>query len=157
MGLYKTVTLREDLPLSFENDGFELTPEMGEKYKQTRITIQNGQIRSHLEYFCKNASIFDVTGTKIVWGDITPKDVEGMLGVYYILSEHKSFWRPDENAVKGWDFRSKDPNSLSPFRELLPDFEPVVFDIRYVKTNAIARILDGEIQTSEDLISAHYS
>jgi len=38
----------------------------------------------------------------------------------------------------------------------MPDFEPVVFDPKYVKRNAIARIVDGNIETSKDLISAHW-
>lgn len=156
MGLYDTVNLREDLPTSFENDGFELTPQMRAKYLESIIGIMNGQTRSRERYFCKNASIFDVTGTKLAWGDIAPADVVNMLGVYYILSEHKSFWKPDEEAVKGWKFRSEDPNSRSPFRDLLPDFEPQIFDITYVKKSAIARILDGQIETSHDLIFKNY-
>ena len=156
MGLHDTVEFRDDLPLSFENDGFELTPDMRGKYLESIIGVTNGQMRARDKYFCKNASIFDVTGTKLVWGDVAPKDVEQMLGVYYILSEHKSFWKPEEEAVKGWEFRSKDPKSKSPFIDLLPDFEPVVIDLRYVKKNAIARIVDGKIETSDNLISLHY-
>lgn len=156
MGLHDTVKLREDLPTSFKDDEFTLTPEMIEKYKNSKISIQNGQIRSYSRYFCKNGSIFDVTGLKIVWGDIAPEDVKDMLGVYYILSEHKSFWKPDETAIKKSYFRRDDPNSKSPFRDLLPDFEPAVFDPSYVKTHAIARIVDGEIQTSKNLICVHY-
>lgn len=156
MGLYNALQLRKDLPFSFEDDGYELTPEMRTKYSKSIIGVKNGQMRRIDECFCKNGSIFDVTGTKLTWGNIAPKDVTQMLGVYYILSEYKSFWKPDEEAVKGWNFRSEDPNSRSPFRDLLPNFEPVVFDPKYVKRNAIARIVDGEIQTSEELISAHY-
>lgn len=141
MGLHDTVQLREDLPNSFENDGFELSLEMITKYLESKIGIKNGQIRNRDKYFCKNGSIFDVTGTKLAWGDITPRDVEQMLGVYYILSEHKSYFKPDENAVKGWDFRSNDPNSRSPFRDLLPDFEPIVLDINYVKKMPLQELL----------------
>ncbi|PIN81756.1 hypothetical protein COV11_01210 [Candidatus Woesearchaeota archaeon CG10_big_fil_rev_8_21_14_0_10_30_7] len=111
MGLFNTVQFREDLPISFENDGFELTPEMREKYLQSKIRITNGQMRQRDKYFCKNASIFDVTGTKLSWGDIAPRDVTQMLGVYYILSEHKSYWNPDEASVKGWEFRKEDGSS----------------------------------------------
>ena len=156
MSLYDTVQLREDLPISFENDGYELTQEMVAKYLESIIEVTNGQIRKIDEYFCRNGSIFDVTGTKLAWGDIAPRDVAKMLGVYYILTEHKSYWEPDGEAAKGWTLRSEDPNSRSPFRDLLPDLEPAVFDPRYVKRNAIARIVDGEIQTSRDLIHAHY-
>jgi len=156
MGLYDTVLLRENLPLSFENDEYRLTPEMREKYLKSIIGVKNGQIRGRDEYFCKNASIFDVTGTKLVWGDIAPRDVTKMFGVYYILSQHKSYWKPDEEAVRGWKLKGEDPNSMSPFRHMLPDFEPMIFDPKYVKRNAIARIIDGEIQTSRDLIFTHY-
>lgn len=156
MGLHDTVQLRTDLPVSFENDGFELSPEMAGKYLESIVDVREGQMRNRDARFCKNASIFDVTGKKIVWGDIAPADVKRMKGVYYILSEHKSFWDPKESAVKGWNFRGEDPNSKSQFRDSLPDFEPNVFDINYVKRNALARIVDGEIQTSEGLIGAHF-
>ena len=156
MGLYNTVQLREDLPPSFKNDGYELTPEMRAKYLESIIGVTNGQMRGRDEYFCKNGSIFDVTGTKLAWGDIAPRDVTQMLGVYYILSEHKSYWKLDEESVKGWNFRSDDSNSRSPFRDSLPDFELIVFDPKYVKRSAIARIVDGQIQTSRYLIIAHY-
>ena len=156
MGLFDTVKMNQDITSTFENDGFELTEEMIDKYKKSKITIKNGQIRSRDKYFCKNASIFDVTGMKLVWGDIEPNDVKDMQGVYYILSEHKSFWKIDETDVKGWNFRSKDPNSISPFKHLLPDFEPVILDLKYVKKNSIGRIINGEIQTSKWLIYTNY-
>ncbi len=156
MGLYNVVQMMDGLPESFENDSYTLDDKMIEKYKNSKIGIVNGQMRGSDERFCKNTSVFDVTGRKLVWGDIAPGDVEGMLGVYYLLSEHKSFWDPDKVAVKNWGPRSEDPYSLSPFRNLLPTFEPVIFDIAYVKKNAFARIVDGRIETSKEIISNRY-
>lgn len=156
MGLHDVVKMREDLPNNFRwdwiNPKYRLNAKMAEEYKNSVIGVTNGQLRSSEERFCKNASIFDVTGTKIAWGDVAPLDVKLMKGVYYILSEHRSFWHPSENRVKGWSFRKRDPNSRSPFQHLLSDFEAVVFDPSYVRRNAIARIVDGEIQTSRELI-----
>jgi len=152
MGFYDTITLRTDLPDTFENDGYILDEEMNKKYSRSRIKIRNGQVRDGREFFWKNLSVFDVRGMKLAWGDIAPRDVDEMFGAYYLLSEYKSFWSPDDEFVKGWGQRSVDPNSLSQFNGWMPDFEPVVFDIIYVKRNALARILDGQIQSSEDLI-----
>ncbi len=155
MGLYD-INLRIDLPSSFEHDGLVLTPEIMEKYKRSTITLQNGQILEECTRFCKNASIFDLTGTKIVWGDFGPKDVEEMLGVYYVLSEHKSYLDVPKEAVKVHKLHHDDPFSQSPFRHLLPPGEPYILDIGYIKKNAIARIVNGEIQTNRDLIFLHY-
>ncbi|MEK6812372.1 MAG: hypothetical protein AABX76_02330 [Nanoarchaeota archaeon] len=158
MSLFDTVLFREDLPKSFRWDWlkFRMDDEMREKYKRSKIGITDGQIRSREQYFCKNASVFDVAGKKIAWGDVAPLDVKMMEGVYYILSEYKSFWHVPEKGTKEWSFRSKDPNSKSRFQDLLPEFEPTVFKPSYVRRNAIARIVDGEIQTSGRLISRHY-
>jgi|SRR3989344_8772874 len=156
MGLYDAVQLRNDLPLSFENDGFDLTPEVMEKYKRAEISLLEGQMLAGDTRFCKNGSIFDLTGTKIVWGDFGPKDVERMLGVYYVLTEHTSYWTVPKEAVKVHKLHHEDPFSLSPFRHLLPPGEPYVLDLAYIKKNAIARIVDGDIQTSRDLIYLHY-
>ena len=114
MGLEDKIQWKDDLR-SFEDDGYEMTDEMIEKYTKTVITIVNGQTRSRGEYFCKNASIFEVSGIKVAWGDISPKDVESMLWVYYILSEHKSYWDVDKEAVKKYNFKPQDPFSKSPF------------------------------------------
>ena len=154
MGLYDLVKFRTDLSLSFENDGYKLTSEMQKKYKKSKHTIQDGQIKSASQRWCKNVSIFDVSGYKIAWGDIGPKDVKDLLGVYYVLSEHTSFWKPDFKAIKVNGL--KDPFSCSQFRHLCPAVEPILFDIKYVKKNAIARIIDGKIQTSKNLIFCHY-
>jgi len=129
MGLYNTVQLREDLPACFEYDNYSLTLEMQAKYLESRMGVIDGQVRERDEYFCKNASIFDLTGKKLAWGDITPQDVAEMRGVYYILSEYRSYWDRHEEA----------------------DFTP-----EYVKKNAIARIVDGQIQTSRTLIFRNY-
>lgn len=156
MGLYDTVELRNDLQISFENDGFEITNEMIEKYRSSKLCIDNGQVLPRQIYFCKNASVFDLTGTKIVWGDIAPEDVKNMMGVYYILTEHTSYWKPPKYAVRLEQKNGEDPNSNSSFRNILPKKEAVAFDMNYIKRNAIARIVDGKIDTSKDLIMLHY-
>ena len=66
MSLFDTVLFREDLPKSFRWDWlkFRMDDEMREKYKRSKIGITDGQIRSREQYFCKNASVFDVAGKK---------------------------------------------------------------------------------------------
>ena len=123
---------------TFENDGVELTPDMIEKYRNSTTRVANGQTLRSGEWFCKNASIFDVTGAKIAWGDIAPADVENMLGTYYILSQHRSSSLGSELDSAGMVY----PNSV---------------DISCVKENAFARIVDGVIQTSSWLIEENYT
>ena len=128
------VQLNENI-LSFENDGYELTEEMKEKYQKSKIKISNQQLISNDKRFCKNASIFDVTGLKIAWGDIAPEYVNEMFGIYYVLSEYKSLWD---------------------FRKMLPNMEPIAIDINYIKKNAIARIVEGKIETNDNLMFLHF-
>jgi len=141
----------------FADDRYVMAEGMAAKYRFSKEAIPpRGNLRPRETMLFKNVSIFDITGTKITWGDIAPEDVRMMLGVYYILSEHKSFWNPPENAVIRFGPVSEDPNSRSPFRELLPEKEPMIMSVRYVKANAIARIVDGEIHTSRQLLMSNY-
>ena len=144
--------------LSFVDDGYVLDDEMLERYRRSRITIHQGQILPRSRMFCKNASVFDVTGGKLIWGDIGPDDVKQMFGVYYILSEHASFWNPVEKDATStrWTLRSDDPFSESLCRQFLPDIEPVQFKIETVKRFAVARIVDKKIQSSRELYSGNY-
>ena len=72
MDVFATVPEDESLKDagSFADDGYVLNDEMLEKYRRTRITMRRGQILPRSKMFCKNASIFDVSGRKIIWGDI---------------------------------------------------------------------------------------
>jgi hypothetical protein len=106
--------------------------------------------------FCKNASIFDLAGRQLVWDDVGPDDVKAMHGVYYILSEHTSFWSPIDKDVKGWTLKGDDPPSKSACRQFLPDFEPIRITIESVKAYAIARVVDGKIQSSKLLFNRNY-
>ena len=141
---------------SFANDGYALDSLMLKKYRLTRITMSQGQILPRSRMFCKNSSVFDLFGRKIIWGDIGPDCVRQMFGVYYILSEHTSFWNPVEKNAARWSPRSDDPFSQSRYRQFLPDAEPVEFRITTVKRYAIARISDGKIQSSRKLLSSNY-
>jgi hypothetical protein len=134
MRLDNVVKLDENIT-SFENDDYELTREMIERYERSKIKIAKGQIKYGDNRFCKNASIFDVAGNKITWGDIAADDVDEMKGVYYILSEYKSYWD---------------------FRKVLPSLELVMMNIDYIRKNAIARIVDGKIETNDNLIFLHF-
>ena len=150
MDVFATVPEDESLKdtESFVDDGYVLDDEMLEKYRRARITMCQGQILPRNKMFCKNASVFDVSGRKLVWGDIGGDDVKEMYGVYYILSEHSSFWSPVVQDVNDWSRRSDDPFSESLCRQFLPKLEPVRFKIETVKRFAIARIIDGKIQSS---------
>jgi len=154
MGLYNTIKFDETLPISFYDDLYEWNLQMRDKYSKSKIKSKLGQILSRDKLFCKNASIFDLIGTKIWWGDLGQKDVEDLKGVYYILSEHKSFWNVPKDVIKDAKY-NEDPFSKSPFRDYLP-LEPILIDIKYIKSNAIARIVDGKIQTSEKLIHRNF-
>jgi hypothetical protein len=158
MDAFAIVTEEESLKdaTSFSDDGYLLDDEMLEKYRHSRITMRQGQILPPSRMFVKNASIFDLSGKKLVWGDIGAADVKEMYGVYYILSEHASFWSPVEKDVTRWSPRSDDPFSQSSYRQLLPDAEPIQFNISTVKRYAIARIYDGKIQSSRKLFSNNY-
>ena len=96
MDVFKIVPENESLKdaESFVDDGYELDSIMLMKYQRTRITMRQGQILPRSRMYCKNASVFDLSGRKIIWGDIGPDDVKQMFGVYYIMSEHASFWNP---------------------------------------------------------------
>jgi hypothetical protein len=142
--------------VSFVDDGYVIDEEMLQKYRRSRITMRQGQILPRSKMFCKNASIFDVSGRKLVWGDIGLDDVREMYGVYYILTEHTSFWSPAEQDVNGWSRRSDDPFSKSSCRQFLPELEPIQFKIETIKRFAIARIVDCKIQSSRKLYSANY-
>jgi len=149
--------IRTDLAQDLVHDGYTLTEEMIKKYRESQGAIPIlGAIRPPAVRILKNVSIFDLSGRKITWGDLAAEDVKDMQGVYYVLSEYKSFWNPPDAYVKGYSPTSDDPNSSSPFRDLLPPFEPVVMDIGYIKGNAIARIVDGELQTSRELLIKNY-
>jgi hypothetical protein len=142
--------------VSFVDDGYVLDEEMLQKYRRSRIPTRQGQILPRSRMFCKNASVFDVSGRKLIWGDIGPDDVKQMFGVYYIMSEHSSFWNPVEEDVTRWTPRSDDPFSESLSRQFLPEFEPIQFKIETVKSFAVARIVDGQIQSSRKLFSRNY-
>jgi len=141
---------------SFLDDGYELNEEMLQKYRCSRITMRKGQILSRSRMFCKNVSVFDLSGKKLVWGDIGPDDVKQMFGVYYLMSEHASFWTPVEKDVTRWTPRSNDPFSQSPYQQFLPELEPIAFKIETIKRFAVARIVDGKIQSSRELFSRNY-
>lgn len=153
--------VRLDFFDSFVDDGYVLTEEIKEKYRASKEAIPfNGGIWPHFLRLFKNVSIFDVTGLKLTWSDISPMAVEKMLGVYYVLSEYRSFWRIPKNAVKIYKLRGSDPNPFSTFsifEDLLPQGEATLIDIRYMKSTAIARIVDGEIQTSREIFSRNYN
>jgi len=154
---WQAPNVRTDYTEPFVNDGYKLTASMIEKYRISQNSFPpRGNLRPWETMLFKNVSIFDVTGAKITWGDIAPEDVEGMLGVYYILSEHISFWDPPKKAVVRFGPTSDDPNSKSLFRHWLPQQEPMIMDIRYVKDNAIARIVDGVIHTSHELMMLNH-
>ncbi len=155
MGLCECIEFTQGLPDSFEDDTFSLTNEMQEKYKNSVITIVDGQMGTR-PYFCKNASIFDVAGRKICWGNIGPNDVKQMKGVYYILSEGSSFWNADPQEVNGYLPLLSDARFPAHRRSHLPNFEPVVFNVSYVKRHAFARIIDGKIQTNKNLVLFKY-
>ncbi len=138
----------------FLNDGYTLNPEIIEQYKSSLSAIPPwGRILpSHSRLF-KNVTIFDVTGFRVTWADISPADAEKMCGVYYLLSEHKV--DRDKLKIAGREHQQKvtDPSPpISPFEKFLSEWESIYayIDIEYMKMNAIARIVDGEIQTSRD-------
>jgi hypothetical protein len=141
---------------SFVTDGYVLDTEMLQKYRRSSITMRQGQILPRNKMFCKNASIFDISGIKIIWGDLGPDDVKNMYGVYYVMSEHSSFWSPVQKDVTMWSPRSDDPFSSSLHRQYLPASEPIQWKITTVKRYAIARIFDGKIQSSRKLFSSNY-
>lgn len=154
MGLFNTVKFNDDLPENFLNDKYQWNIEMRNKYLESKIKSEPGQILSREKMFCKNASIFDLTGLKIWWGDLCPNDVIYLKGIYYILSEYKSF----SNVPKKFIYEIKmneDKFSNSPFRQYLP-LEPTILEIKYVKGSAIARINDGKIETNEKLIQNNF-
>lgn len=161
----------------FLNDGYTLTTEMVEKYKSSpRSRPPWGRILpSHSRLF-KNVTIFDVTGFRVTWADISPADAEKMCGVYYLLSEHKVdrdklkiAGREHQQGVQGdtqtgaqgdtLSPQETDPSPpISPFEKFLSEWESIYayIDIEYMKMNAIARIVDGEIQTSRDRFRRNY-
>lgn len=144
----------------FWDDGYTLNLEMTEKYKASSEYIpRRGGIRPRFLRLFKNVSIFDVTGFKVTWSDISPFDVEKMLGVYYVLSEYRSFWHIPKAAVRVHKIRGSWPNpfeDFSPFEEFLPKWEASYVEVKYMKCSAIARIIDGEIQTSRKLFFRNY-
>jgi len=144
----------------FLNDGYTLTPEMMEKYKSSpRAMPPWGRILpSHSRLF-KNVTIFDVTGFRVTWADISPADAEKMCGVYYLLSEHKVDRDKLKVAEKEHPQKGTDTSPpVSPFEKFLSEWESsyVYIDIEYMKRNAIARIVDGEIQTSRERFLRNY-
>src|SRR3989338_8260981 len=152
MGLESQIEILSEEQLNPSNivsDGYVMSDEMLDKYKQSTIESPEGQLLPVGRRYRKNASIFDVRGIKIWWGDICPDDVRRLKGVYYVLSQSNSYMSVPEEAIIKWNFlEKKDPNSRSAFRHLLP-VEPTVLDINYVKKKAIARIIDGKMQTSD--------
>lgn len=153
----------------FLNDGYTLTPEMIEKYKSSPRAIPPwGRILPSYSRLFKNVTIFDVTGFRVTWADISPADAEKMCGVYYVLSEHKVdrhklkiAEREHQQGVQGDTLSPKetDPSPpISPFEKFLSEWESiyVYIDIEYMKRNAIARIVDGEIQTSRERFLWNY-
>jgi hypothetical protein len=99
---------------------------------------------------------FDVTGFRVTWADISPADAKKMCGVYYLLSEHKV--DRDKLKIAGRAHQQKETGPISPFEEFLSEWESIYayIDIEYMKRNAIARIVDGEIQTSRDRFLQNY-
>ena len=151
MRLDNIVELDENI-LSFENDKYldKLTEEMKIEYLKSKIKVNEKTIKRD-ERFCKNACIFDVTGLKIAWGDISLEKLDEMFGVYYLLSQHKSNY----NIAKDY-FLEGEKFLISPFIKSLDILEPIVMDIKYIKKNAIARIVDGKIETNNNIIFLHF-
>lgn len=87
MGLLDTVQLREDIPSTFENDGYKLNADLYRKYKMSRIKIGKDQTDEG-ECLYKGADIFDVRGLRVAHGNVTDSNIDHMLGVYYILPEY---------------------------------------------------------------------
>lgn len=144
----------------FLNDGYTLTAEMVEKYKSSPRSIPPwGRILPSYSRLLKNVTIFDVTGFRVTWADISPDDAEKMCGVYYLLSEHKADRDKLKVAERGHQQHGTDQSlPVSPFEEFLSEWESiyVYIDIEYMKRNAIARIVDGEIHTSRDRFLRNY-
>jgi len=72
------------------------------------------------------------------------------------LSEYKSFWKAPEDAFLKAKVAKYDDELFSPFLKLLPEKEPVQLNIEYMKQNAIARIVDGWIYSSHELVARNY-
>lgn len=158
--LWKGKNVNLDFTEPFLDDGYILTPDMIEQYKSSSNIIPPwGRILPSSSRLLKNVSLFDVTGYRVTWADISPADVEKMYGVFYVLSEHKATKRDLEalerlHQQKG----ASQTHLLSPFEGIFSerDSNYIYVDLEYMKKNAIARIVDGQIQTSRQRFSQNY-
>lgn len=156
---WTAVNVDSHFEVPFLGDGYTYNEQMRAQYEASAPLLPPpGLYLKHQEILFKNVSIFDLTGRKLTWGDIRPEDVLGMKGVYYVLSQHKSFFDvpQDENISPEWDFRSEDQYSESTLRDNLPLTEPARIPLDYIKANAIARIVNGRIHTSRELVFTNY-
>ena len=147
MGLQDTVKLLENLD-DFFIDGFILDKEMKQKYELSpRVVLP--AVGIDINRFSVNSSIYDVSGNCISIGDINVDSVKKLQGVYYILSGNKI------NPKQKKFIENKTNYKESP--HFNPHHEDFGLNPKYVKASAIARIIDGEIQTSKKLIQKNYN
>lgn len=157
MELEYIAKMNPNLPDSFANDGYKWNEEMERKYFESEFSTRPGKIlvRPKLKPGLKNVALFDLTGVEIWHGDLEPKNVAKLKGVYYLFSAKRLSGISTERITtkKFEDYGIY----KSPLIEYLNLKCPVVIkDIEYMKENAFARIVDGEIQTSERLISKKF-
>ena len=103
-----------------------------------------------------NDSVFHISGVKLVWGDISLKDIEDWTKLtkkysttIFILTERNGYYKiPDEAITVLNPMPADDPFSKSRLRNLLPP-EAVLVNPEYVERSAWIKIADGVCYQSE--------
>ncbi len=113
--------------------------------------INPGQIKDEKGRIMRNASIFAPEGNKITWGDFNEGDIKDMKGVFFVLSEHDSYWKVSENVphIEG-NVPSFDLNrhtiliEMEGVKNTLLKNETVAIDPNYLRNKAKGKIIDGK-------------
>lgn len=118
---------------------------------EARFPLIDGNIRpNNKDRLGKNLSLFREDGAKAYWGDLAKRDLGKLkgLGLFYVLSEHKSYWNaPKESVLKTNGNRFHNMNvALLGLGKLTKDLDlrdKIELDPEYVRKNKIAVIRDG--------------
>lgn len=117
----------------------DIFPRNGEKAPRSRYPELVGD--------CKDVSVFNGNGRKVYWGDLLPEDIEGLKGVYYVLSQMDSFHDVPKFVIKAESMKAADDflrpkDTLIPVEEMARD--KVALDPDYVRMKALGKIKNGE-------------
>ena len=93
----------------------------------------------------KNISLFRSDGTKVYWGDLSKTNLKKLKdrGVFYVLSEHKSYWDVPKRVILEYGKNHNLNAIMFGLTKVMDTRDKTKLLSEYVKDNKIAVIVDG--------------